>query len=145
MHRFMPAVVSSRDAYGIYFSKPEHGTVGWGGADYEVFGKAVLRAIDYQTGKIRWNHDLGGGGAAAGVLTTDSGLIFTGDSVRSVMALRTSDGATLWHSAIGHVGNAPITYELDGRQYVIVASDGALFAWALPEKSVEQTRFGSHK
>ncbi len=138
-------VVSSRDAYGIYFSKPEHGTVGWGGADYEVFGKAVLRAIDYQTGKIRWNHDLGGGGAAAGVLTTDSGLIFTGDSVRSVMALRTTDGATLWHSFIGHVGNSPITYELDGRQYVIVASDGALFAWALPEKSVQQTRFGSHK
>jgi alcohol dehydrogenase (cytochrome c) len=138
-------VVSSRDAYGIYFSKPEHGTVGWGGADYGVFGKAVLRAIDYQTGKVRWNHDLGGGGAAAGVLTTNSGLIFTGDSVRSVMALRTSDGATLWHSAIGHVGNSPITYELDDRQYVVVASDGALFAWALPEKSVEQTRFGRHK
>ena len=128
-------IVSSRDAYGIYFSKPEHGTVGWAGADYGVFGKAVLRAIDYQTGKIRWNHDLGGEGAAAGVLTTDSGVIFTGDSVRSVMALRTSDGATLWHSAIGFVGNAPITYELDGRQYVIVASGGALFAWALPEKS----------
>jgi len=128
-------IVSSRDAYGIYFSKPEHGTVGWAGADYGVFGKAVLRAIDYQTGKIRWNHDLGGEGAAAGVLTTDSGVTFTGDSVRSVMALRTSDGATLWHSAIGFVGNAPITYELDGRQYVIVASGGALFAWALPEKS----------
>jgi alcohol dehydrogenase (cytochrome c) len=131
-------VVSSRDAYGIYFSKPEHGTVGWAGADYGVFGKAVLRAIDYQTGKIRWNHDLGGEGAAAGVLTTDSGLVFTGDSVRSVMALRTSDGATLWHSAIGFVGNSPITYELDGRQYLIVASSGSLFAFALPEKSREQ-------
>ena len=136
-------VVSSRDAYGIYFSKPEHGTVGWSGADYEIFGKAVLRAIDYQTGKIRWSHDLGGTGAAAGVLTTDSGLAFTGDAVRNVMALRTSDGATLWHSAIGFVGNSPITYELDGRQYVIVASGGALFAWALPEKRVEQIRIGA--
>jgi alcohol dehydrogenase (cytochrome c) len=131
-------VVSSRDAYGIYFSKAEHGTVGWAGADYGVFGKAVLRAIDYQTGKIRWNHDLGGEGAAAGVLTTDSGLTFTGDAVRSVMALRTSDGATLWHAAIGHVGNSPVTYELDGRQYLLVASGGVLFAWTLPEKSVEQ-------
>jgi alcohol dehydrogenase (cytochrome c) len=138
-------IVSSRDAYGIYFSKPEHGTVGWAGADYGVFGKAVLRAIDYQTGQIRWNHDLGGEGAAAGVLTTDSGLIFTGDSVRSVMALRTSDGATLWHSAIGFIGNSPITYELDGRQYVIVASGAALFAWALPEKSSEQTRSTSSR
>jgi alcohol dehydrogenase (cytochrome c) len=138
-------IVSSRDAYGIYFSKPEHGTVGWAGADYGVFGKAVLRAIDYQTGKIRWNHDLGGEGAAAGVLTTDSGVTFTGDSVRSVIALRTSDGATLWHSTIGHVGNSPITYELDGRQYVIVASGGVLFAWALPEKSVQQNRLRSRR
>ena len=130
-------VVSSRDAYGIYFSKPEHGTVGWSGADYELFGKAALRAIDYQTGKIRWSHDLGGEGAAAGVLTTDSGLLFTGDSVRNVMALRTADGETLWHSAIGFVGNSPISYELDGRQYVIVASGGALFAWALPERATK--------
>jgi len=128
-------IVSSRDAYGIYFSKAEHGTVGWAGADYGVFGKAVLRAIDYQTGKVRWNHDLGGGGSSAGVLTTDSGVLFTGDSVRNVVALRTSDGATLWHSSIGHVGNSPITYALDGRQYVIVSSGGALFAWALPEKA----------
>ena len=133
-------IVSARDAYGIYFSKPEHGTVGWAGADYGVFGKAWLRAIDYQTGKIRWSHDLGGEGAAAGVLTTDSGLTFTGDSVRSVLALKTSDGATLWHSAIGFVGNSPITYELDGRQYVIVASGGALFAWALPEKPTKLIR-----
>ena len=127
-------VVNARDAYGIYFSKPEHGTVGWAGADYGVFGKAWLRAIDYKTGKIRWSHDLEGEGAAAGVLTSDSGLTFTGDSVRSVLALKTSDGATLWHSAIGFVGNSPITYEIDGRQYVIVASGGALFAFALPEK-----------
>ena len=138
-------LVSSRDAYGIYFSKPEHGTVGWAGADYGVFGKAVLRAIDYQTGKIRWNHELGGEGAAAGVLTTDSGLVFTGDSVRSVIALRTIDGATLWHSAIGHVGNSPITYELDGRQYVIVASEGTLFAWALAERAAQPTKSGRHR
>ena len=126
-------LVSARDSYGVYFSKPEHGEYGWAGADYGVFGKAMLEAIDYQNGKIKWTHDLGPGGSSAGVLTTDSGLTFTGDAAGNVLALRTSDGTTLWHSHIGHVENAPIMYELDGRQYVLVASGATLYAWALPE------------
>jgi alcohol dehydrogenase (cytochrome c) len=126
-------IVSAQDSYGIYFFKPEHGAYGWAGADYGVYGRGVLRAIDYRTGAIRWTHALGDGASAAGVLTTASGLVFTGDSSGNVLALRTADGATLWHSAIGTVGNSPITYELDGRQYVVVGGGGALFAFALPE------------
>ena len=57
-------IVSAQDGYGIYFFKPEHGAYGWAGADYNLCGKGVLRAIDYQTGKIRWNHDLGDGASA---------------------------------------------------------------------------------
>jgi alcohol dehydrogenase (cytochrome c) len=125
-------IVSAHDAYSLYFSKPEHGAVGWAGADYTVYGRGVLRAIDYQTGMVRWNHDLHGGAAAAGVLTTASGLIFTGDSAQSALALRSSDGATLWHSGIGRVNNSPITYELDGRQYVLFGGGSALYAFALP-------------
>ena len=67
----------------------------------------VLRAIDYQTGKIRWSHDLGDGASGAGVLTTESGLTFTGDTAGNALALRTSDGTTLWHAGIGRVGNSP--------------------------------------
>ena len=66
-------IVSAQDAYGIYFFKPEHGAYGWAGADYNLWGKSVLRAIDYQTGTIRWSHDLGEGASGAGVLTTESG------------------------------------------------------------------------
>jgi alcohol dehydrogenase (cytochrome c) len=126
-------IVSAQDAYGIYFFKPEHGDYGWAGADYGVWSKGALRAIDYQTGKIRWEHDLSGGEPSAGVLTTASGITFSGDSATNVLALRTSDGSTLWHSGIGRVGNSPMTYELDGRQYMLVASGGVLYAWALPE------------
>ena len=125
-------IVSAHDGYGIYFFKAEHGEYGWAGADYNLWGRGVLRAIDYRTGAIRWNHDLGDGASAAGVLTTASGVTFTGDSVGNALALRTSDGATLWHSAIGRVGNGPVTYELDGRQYVLLGGGSALYAFALP-------------
>jgi len=124
-------IVSAQDGYGIYFFKPEHGTYGWAGADYGVGGKGFVRAIDYQTGKIRWHHPIGGEGSA-GILTTESGLIFTGDAASSAMAMRTSDGATLWHSTTGRVGNSPITYEMDGQQYVVFGGGGVLYAFALP-------------
>jgi alcohol dehydrogenase (cytochrome c) len=129
-------IVSAHPSYGIYFTKPADGTFGWAGADYGVWGKGVLEAIDYQTGKIKWSHELGPNGAGAGVLTTDSGLIFTGDAQGSVLALRTSDGATLWHAGQGQsMQSSPITYELDGRQYLVTSGGGVMFAWALPEKN----------
>ena len=40
-------IVSAQDAYGIYFFKPDHGAYGWAGANYSVYGRAALRAIDY--------------------------------------------------------------------------------------------------
>jgi len=66
-------IVSAQDSYGIYFSKPEHGEYGWAGADYGLFGKGTLRAIDYQTGKIRWTPRLGRWSFGRRCLTTDSG------------------------------------------------------------------------
>ena len=125
-------IVSAQDGYGIYFFKPEHGAYGWAGADYGVAGRAFLRAIDYQTGKIVWNHPIGDGAGTAGVLTTATGLTFSGDVSGNVMALRSSDGATLWHESIGRIGNGPITYELDGRQYLLVGGGSSLYAFALP-------------
>jgi len=125
-------LVSAHDGYGIYFFKPEHGTYGWAGADYGVAGRGFLRAIDYKTGKIAWNHAIGDGSGSAGVLTTTTGLTFTGDIPGNAMALRTSDGTTLWHAATGRMGNAPITYQLDGRQFIVFGGGGTLYAFALP-------------
>ena len=125
-------VVNAQDGYGIYFFKSEHGGYGWAGADYNLAGKAFLRAIDYRTGKIAWEHSIGDGAGTAGVLATAAGLTFSGDNRISVMALRTSDGATLWHENIGRVQNAPITYQLDGKQYLIVGGGTSLYAFALP-------------
>ena len=125
-------VVSAADAYGIYFFKPEYGQYGWAGADYTVHSRGELRALDYATGEVRWRHDLYGGAGNAGVLTTASGLTFTGDSGSNALAVRTADGKTLWHAGVGRVGNSPISYELDGRQYVLIGGGSALYAFALP-------------
>ncbi len=125
-------IVSAQDGYGIYFFKPEHGAYGWAGADYGVAGKSFLRAIDYKTGKIVWNHPIGDGAGTAGVMTTETGVTFSGDNVNSVMAFRTSDGKTLWHESIGRVQNGPISYELDGKQYIVVGAGSSLYAYTLP-------------
>ncbi len=126
-------IVSARESYSIYFAKPSDGAYGWAGADYGVWGKGMIKAIDYETGKIRWSHDIGDG-SGAGVLTTDSGLTFTGDDHGNVLALDTSDGKTLWHAGTGgQIGISPTTYELDHHQYVLTAANGVLFAWRLPQ------------
>ena len=131
-------IVDSHPSYGIYFAKPADGTFGWAGADYGVWGSGVLEAIDYQTGDIKWKHKLGLHGAGAGVLTTDSGLCFTGDSEGNVLALKTANGETLWHAGTGaQMQTSPMTYEIDGRQYVLTGSGSVLFAWALPDQVTE--------
>jgi alcohol dehydrogenase (cytochrome c) len=125
-------IVSAQDGYGTYFFKPEHGAYGWAGADYGVAGKSSIRAIDYKTGKIVWDHPIGEGGGTAGVMTTLSGVTFSGDNATNVIAFRTSDGATLWHDSIGRVNNGPISYELDGKQYIVVGGGSSLYAYTLP-------------
>ncbi len=127
-------IVDAHPSWSIYFAKPADGVYGWAGADYGVWGRGVIEAIDYQTGKLRWTHDVGPGGSGAGVLTTDGGLTFTGDALGNFLALDSSDGKTLWHAGSGsHIASSPISYELDGRQFVLTSSGGVLFAWALPE------------
>jgi alcohol dehydrogenase (cytochrome c) len=127
-------IVSSHPSYSLYFTKPADGTYGWAGADYDLWSKGVLEAIDYQTGKIKWTHELGQGTPTAGVLTTASGLTFTGDVRGNVLALETGTGKTLWHAGSGgRMSTSPITYELGGRQYLLTSSGTVMFAWALPQ------------
>jgi alcohol dehydrogenase (cytochrome c) len=125
-------LVNAKDGYGIYFFKPEHGAYGWAGADYGLAGKGFLRAIDYRTGKIVWEHPYPRGSSSAGVLTTETGLAITGDSTGNLLALRAADGTSLWHETIGRMSSPPVTYELDGKQYLLVSGGNTLYAYALP-------------
>ena len=126
-------LVSAQPSYSLYFAKPADGTYGWAGADYGLWSKGVIEAIDYQTGKVRWTHELGKGWPGSGILTTNSGLTFTGDTMGNFLALDSGTGKTLWHAGSGSIiANSPISYQLDGRQYLLAASGSVLFAWALP-------------
>ena len=110
-----------------------------GGANSPLWSQSMLLAIEYETGKIRWMRErpaVAGGASAsggAGVLTTASGLLFSADNTGDLIALDAASGKSLWHVyAGGTMSGSPVTYELEGRQYLLTPVDGVLYAWALP-------------
>ena len=70
-----------------------------------------------------------------GLLSTAGNLIFAGDNASHVLARAAATGKTLWHATVGaNQTNGAITYELDGKQYIVVGAGDSLFAFALPAK-----------
>ena len=65
------------------------------------------------------------------MLTSAGNVLFTGDGNGNFVAFDATDGKLLWHSRIGNISNAPETYALDGRQYVLVAVGDMLYAFTL--------------
>jgi alcohol dehydrogenase (cytochrome c) len=111
--------------------------VGLGGSEQDVVGSlgTSIVAVDYQSGKIAWKYRFeGNGGGATGLLSTAGGLLFANDGAGSLVAFGIQGKQppiALWHAQIGSVDNAPETYTLDGKQYVLVAADGAVWAFYL--------------
>ena len=96
-----------------------------------------LQAIDYKTGIVKWRHPyhelIGFPGATyPGMLSTEGGLLFTGDPSGDFIAYDVKTGKSLWHALVGStVSNTPETFMMDGKQYVIVGSGENLFAFYL--------------
>ena len=103
-----------------------------GGGSDALVAKSVLLALDYRTGKVAWKRESGNGYGNAGILTTAGHLLFTGDASGNLLALDPSDGHVLWHTRPGrNMDPAPITYQLDGTQYIVTGVDGVMYAWSL--------------
>ncbi len=86
--------------------------------------KGILAAIDIATGKIRWKSERPKW-VWGGTLATAGGLVFMGESDGWFRAYDAATGEVLWSFFCGAgVDSSPITYELDGRQYVAVAAGG---------------------
>ncbi len=105
---------------------------GWGGLDSGAGqdGNALL-AIDYHTGKIVWRHDWPSGGGITNNLTTAGKLLFTSNG-HNLIAFDPATGKILWHSTLMASPSAgPITYQLDGKQYLLVAAGDSLYTFQI--------------
>jgi alcohol dehydrogenase (cytochrome c) len=66
------------------------------------------------------------------MLSTAGRLLFCGDPSGNLIAFDPADGRILWHAGLGaSVSNGPMTYELDGRQYIVVGAGETLYAFRL--------------
>jgi alcohol dehydrogenase (cytochrome c) len=99
--------------------------------DYtDDLGKGAILALDLN-GTQRWKFETTAV-TDGGILTTASDLLFTGGREGYFYALDARTGALLWKAPVGGpVSAAPITYALDGQQYVAIAAGHALFVYGL--------------
>ena len=116
----------------------EQGESFYGGSTTRVpsdVGGKVLRAIDIQTGRIAWElPQVGAGDTWGGVLSTASGLVFVGEDDGAFTAVEARTGQRLWRFAANAAWRgSPMTYVVDGRQYVAIAGGGVVYAFALPD------------
>jgi alcohol dehydrogenase (cytochrome c) len=95
----------------------------------------AVKALDLTTGRTRWQYarpprktvpEMGG------LVSTDGHLVFGGD-LETFFALDSDTGSELWSFETGgFIRAAPITYAIDGRQYVAIAAGRAIMVFALP-------------
>jgi alcohol dehydrogenase (cytochrome c) len=97
----------------------------------EALGNGAVIAIDPATGKQRWRfatNDV----SSSGILTTATDVLFTGSREGYFYALDARTGAELWRASLGGQGaNGPMSYAVNGTQYVAVAAGNGLFVFAL--------------
>jgi alcohol dehydrogenase (cytochrome c) len=103
-------------------------------------GKFYMRAFDPKSGKKVWEYPMTGKGEMwAGTVATATGILFFGDDDGQLVALEARTGRHLWHFNTGQLLTAsPITYGVDGKQYVSIATATDVMTFGLfePAQSV---------
>jgi alcohol dehydrogenase (cytochrome c) len=126
--------VNAHEGYSLaYLTDTDAKPQGYGGSGENLFSRSVLKALDYRTGEARWTHPFPSKGwAQSGILNTAGKLLFSGDPSGNLIAWDPASGRILWHSRLtAPVSNGPMTYTLDGRQYLIAGAGDTLYAFAL--------------
>src|SRR5580692_8982273 len=97
----------------------------------EEEGYGAVRAFDPKTGDRKWEFKMNDV-TWAGVLTTESDLLFSGGREGYFFALDDRTGKLLWKASLGgQINSGPMSYALNGRQYIAVSAGTALFTFAL--------------
>jgi alcohol dehydrogenase (cytochrome c) len=97
-------------------------------------GQKFLRAIELDTGKLRWEYPLIGTAQSwAGTLSTAGGLVFFGDDNGYCVAVDAKNGKPLWHFNTGaaRLSASPMTYSIAGRQFVTLAAGTNIVTFGL--------------
>ena len=100
----------------------------------------MLVAWDPVAQKERWRVELQ---PAGGMLSTAGNLVFGSDAAGRFMALNAETGEILWEQRLAGAAATPVTYELDGRQYVALLAGinrGRVYSFALDAKGVMPSR-----
>lgn len=104
--------------------------------DFKDPGKRFLRALNINTAATVWQKPLTGSNEAnySGVLSTAGNLVFHGETAGGFAAVDARNGKTLWSFPTNDSWrSSPMTYMVDGKQYVAVAAGTNVIAFALGE------------
>jgi alcohol dehydrogenase (cytochrome c) len=94
-------------------------------------GYGAIQAFDPQTGQRKWEFKMADV-TDSGVLSTASDLVFAGGREGYFFALDARTGEQLWKANVGgQVAAGPMSYSVNGKQYVAIAAGSALFVYAL--------------
>ncbi|HMX29505.1 MAG TPA: PQQ-dependent dehydrogenase, methanol/ethanol family, partial [Blastocatellia bacterium] len=131
-------LVSVREACATYTSVtkspvPGQGYTG-GGVEVDANGApGSVRALDALTGAVKWNFPLLVGASSTGVLATAGSVTFASSNDGNLIALDSRTGKYLWHYYTGaRIVASPMAYAVNGKQYVAIASQSAMFVFGLP-------------
>ncbi|HEY7170451.1 MAG TPA: PQQ-dependent dehydrogenase, methanol/ethanol family [Vicinamibacterales bacterium] len=95
---------------------------------------AGIKALDPETGKTMWDFKIFQGSVTNGLLATGGNVVFASTRDGNLVALDAKSGAHLWHIQTGSVNAAsPMSYSVNGRQYIALAAGTTIYAFALPE------------
>jgi PQQ-dependent dehydrogenase (methanol/ethanol family) len=104
------------------------------GASTGERGSAGIKALDPDDGKTVWDFKLYQGSLTSGVLATSGGLVFGATRDGYLIALDAKTGRALWRFQTGAaVESSPMSFAVNGKQFVAVSAGNVVYAFALPD------------